>query len=212
MCFVGNLTAVTHNQWVDAELAWQKEKYPKLKLLRDRIVSDESTQVAYEKTLELIKTYGDELKGIIGSSASTAPGAGIAVAEKRMQDKIAVVGTGTPQMASAGLEDGSVKVVSIWDPVKVGYACAWIAREILKGGEIKDGMEVPQLGKITIKGKVIYGRRKRNLGYNKRQLQGLSLFLTVPKRMLAVTVTGCARSAAGYISRVKSTIRIIIAD
>lgn len=157
VCFVGNLTAVTHNQWVDAEIAWQKEKYPKLKLLRDRMVSDESTEVAYQKTLELIKTYGAELKGIIGSSASTAPGAGIAVAEKGLQDKIAVVGTGTPKMAAAGLEDGSIKVVSIWDPVKIGYACAWIARELLNGGQIKDGMEVPKLGKITIKGKVIYG-------------------------------------------------------
>ena len=44
--FVGNLTAVTHNQWVDAEIAWQKEKYPKMTLLRDRLVSDEKTEVA----------------------------------------------------------------------------------------------------------------------------------------------------------------------
>src|SRR3972149_6018147 len=71
ICFVGNLTAVTHNEWVDADIAWQKKKYPNMSLLRDRLVSDEKTEVAYEKTLDAIKTYGDKLKGILG-----APGFG----------------------------------------------------------------------------------------------------------------------------------------
>jgi simple sugar transport system substrate-binding protein len=157
ICFVGNLTAVTHNEWVDAEIAWQKEKYPNMRLLRDRLVSDEKTEVAYEKTLEAIKTYGDELKGIIGSSASDPPGAGLAVAEKGLQDKIAVVGTSIGSMSGPGLEDGSIKVVSIWDPQKIGYGAAYIIRRVLDGESVDDGMDVPGLGKIDIRGKVIYG-------------------------------------------------------
>jgi simple sugar transport system substrate-binding protein len=157
ICFVGNLTAVTHNQWVDAEIAWQKEKYPKMYALRDRLVSDEKTEVAYAKTLEAIKTYGDKLKGIIGSSASDPPGAGLAVAEKGLQDKIAVVGTSIGSMSGQGLEDGSIKVVSIWNPQNIGYAAAFIIKQVLEGKTVTNGMDVPALGKIEIRGKVIYG-------------------------------------------------------
>jgi simple sugar transport system substrate-binding protein len=155
--FVGNLTAVTHNQWVDAEIAWQKQKYPKMRLLRDRLVSNETTQVAYEKTLEAIKTYGDDLKGVIGSSASDPPGAGLAVAEKGLQDQISVVGTSIGSMAGQGLDDGSIKVVSIWDPQKIGYAATTIIKAVLDGKKLTNGMTVKGLGKITIRGKVITG-------------------------------------------------------
>jgi simple sugar transport system substrate-binding protein len=157
VCFVGNLTAVTHNQWVDAEIAWQKQKYPKMKLLRDRLVSSETTQVAYEKTLEAIKTYGDQLKGVIGSSASDPPGIGLAVAEKGLQDKVAVVGTSIGSMAGQGLEDGSIKVVSIWDPQKVGEGAVYVMKAVLDKKKVSNGMTVGGLGKITIKGKVVYG-------------------------------------------------------
>ena len=45
------------------------------------------------KVKELIKAYPD-LKGIQGSASTTAAGAGLAVEEKGLQDKIAVVGCG----------------------------------------------------------------------------------------------------------------------
>jgi simple sugar transport system substrate-binding protein len=174
ICFVGNLTAVTHNEWVDAELAWQKEKYPKMYALRDRLVSDEKTEVAYAKTLEAIKTYGDELKGIIGSSASDPPGAGLAVAEKGLQNKLAVVGTSIGSMSGPGLEDGSIKVVSIWDPQKIGYACAFIIKSVLDGEEVKNGMDVPGLGNIMIRGKVIYGDESGILDITKENYKNFS--------------------------------------
>jgi len=174
ICFVGNLTAVTHNEWVDAEIAWQKEKYPNMHLLRDRLVSDEKTEVCYEKTLEAIKTYGDELKGIIGSSASDPPGAGLAVAEKGLQDKIAVVGTSIGSMSGPGLEDGSIKVVSIWDPQKIGYGAAYIIKRVLDGEPVDDGMDVPGLGAIKIKGKVIYGDESGILDITKDNYKNFS--------------------------------------
>ena len=174
ICFVGNLTAVTHNEWVDAEIAWQKEKYPNMYLLRDRLVSDEKTEVCYEKTLEAIKTYGDELKGIIGSSASDPPGAGLAVAEKGLQDEIAVVGTSIGSMSGPGLEDGSIKVVSIWDPQKIGYGAAYIIKRVLDGESVDDGMDVPGLGKIDIRGKVIYGDKSGILDITKENYKDFS--------------------------------------
>ena len=174
ICFVGNLTAVTHNAWVDAEIAWQKEKYPKMYLLRDRLVSDERTEVAYEKTMEAIKTYGDELKGVIGSSASDPPGAGLAVAEKGLQDKIAVVGTSLGSMSGPGLEDGSIKVVSIWDPQKIGYDAVWVMKQVLEGKEVTNGTDVPGLGKIEIHDKVIYGDKSGILNITKENYKNFT--------------------------------------
>jgi simple sugar transport system substrate-binding protein len=174
ICFVGNLTAVTHNQWVDAEIAWQKEKYPKMYALRDRLVSDEKTEVAYAKTLEAIKTYGDKLKGIIGSSASDPPGAGLAVAEKGLQNKIAVVGTSIGSMSGQGLEDGSIKVVSIWNPQNIGYAAAFIIKQVLQGKTVANRMDVPALGKIEIRGKVIYGDASGILDITKENYKSFS--------------------------------------
>jgi simple sugar transport system substrate-binding protein len=174
ICFVGNLTAVTHNQWVDAEIAWQKEKYPKMYALRDRLVSDEKTEVAYAKTLEAIKTYGDKLKGIIGSSASDPPGAGLAVAEKGLQNKIAVVGTSIGSMSGQGLEDGSIKVVSIWNPQNIGYAAAFIIKQVLQGKTVTNRMDVPALGKIEIRGKVIYGDASGILDITKENYKSFS--------------------------------------
>ena len=174
VCFVGNLTAVTHNQWVDAEIAWQKEKYPKMFALRDRLVSDEKTEVAYAKTLEAIKTYGDKLKGVIGSSASDPPGAGLAVAEKGLQGKVAVVGTSLGSMSGQGLEDGSIKVVSLWNPQSIGYAAAFIIKQVLEGKPVTDGMDVPVLGKITIRGKVIYGGESGIQDFTKENYKSFS--------------------------------------
>ena len=174
ICFVGNLTAVTHNQWVDAEIAYQKEKYPRMRLLRDRLVSNETTQIAYEKTLDAIKTYGNELKGIIGSSASDPPGAGLAVAEKGLQDKVAVVGTSIGSMAGQGLEDGSIKVVSIWDPQKIGEGAVYVMKNVLEKKKVTSGMSVGGLGKITIKGKVVYGDVSGILDITKDNYKGFS--------------------------------------
>ncbi len=174
ICFVGNLTAVTHNTWVDAEIEWQKQNYPKMYLLRDRLVSDERTEVAYEKTMEAIKTYGDSLKGVIGSSSSDPPGAGLAVAEKGLQNKIAVVGTSIGSMAGPGLEDGSIKVVSIWNPQNIGYGAVWVIKELLEGRKIDNGMDVPGLGKIDIQDKVIYGDKSGILNITKENYKNFT--------------------------------------
>ncbi len=65
--FVGHLTAKTHNEWVDAAVAYQKEHYPKMKLVADKIESNEQQQTAYAKTKELLRTYPN-LKGVQGSA------------------------------------------------------------------------------------------------------------------------------------------------
>ncbi|MCL5985307.1 MAG: substrate-binding domain-containing protein [Actinobacteria bacterium] len=153
--FCGNLTAVTLNQWADAYIARQKEAYPDMKLVTDRIVSDENTQVAHDKTLELIKTYPN-LKGILGTSSAEAPGIGLAVEEKGLQDKISVVGPSIPSLTRDLLKTGAIDAISVRRPKGMGYVQVQLMYYLLTGKEIVDGMDFPGLGKIYLDGKNIY--------------------------------------------------------
>lgn len=151
----GGLSAANLNGWIDAGLKYAKEKYPKLKLVTDKVPSDEKQQVAYQKALELIKAYPN-LKGIIGFSTPAPLGAAQAVQEKGLQAKIAVVGTGLPTDSKPYLADGSLKVSTLWDPGQLGYLTVALAKLKLDKQEIKDGMDIPNVGKITVKdGKTI---------------------------------------------------------
>lgn len=151
----GGLSAANLNGWIDAGLKYAKEKYPKLKLVTDKVPSDEKQQVAYQKALELIKAYPN-LKGIIGMSTPAPLGAAQAVQEKGLQAKIAVVGTGLPTDSKPFLADGSLKVATLWDPGQLGYLTVALAKMKLEKKEIKDGMDVPNVGKIMVKdGKTI---------------------------------------------------------
>lgn len=151
----GGLSAANLNAWIDNGLEYAKTKYPKLKLVSDRIPTDEKQQVAYSKALELIKAYPN-LKGIIGISTPAPLGAAQAVQEKKLQDKIAVVGTSLPTDSKPYLEDGSLKVGTLWDPSKLGYLTVYLAKMKLEKKDISDGLDVPTIGKITVKeGKTI---------------------------------------------------------
>lgn len=146
----GGLSAANLNTWIDYGLKYAKERYPKLKLVTDKVPSDEKQQVAYAKALELIKAYPN-LKGIIGISTPAPLGAAQAVQEKGLQDKIAVVGTALPTDSKPYLEDGSLDVATLWDPSKLGYLTVYLAKAKLENKEIKDGMEVPNVGNIVVK-------------------------------------------------------------
>ncbi len=156
--FVGSLTSKSHNEWVDAAIARQKEAYPNMKLVTERIEEYDDQTVAYEKTKELLKTYPN-LKGIQGSAMSTAPGAGLAVEEKGLQDKVMVVGTSLVSVCGQYLESGGTKLISFWDPALAGYAMNTLAVMVLEGKEITDGMDLGLTGyeKIKKDGKLLFG-------------------------------------------------------
>jgi simple sugar transport system substrate-binding protein len=162
--FVGHLTSTTHNEWVDGEEMQAKDKYPNLKLATDRIEEKENQQIAYEKSLELLKTYPN-LKAIMGSAMSTVPGAAQAIEEKGRIGKVAAFGTCLPSVAGDYLESGAAKSIHFWVPADAGYATAMAAYTLLKGEKITEGTNLGRPGyeKITIKKNkhgvpVIYGQ------------------------------------------------------
>jgi simple sugar transport system substrate-binding protein len=162
--FVGHLTSTTHNEWVDGEEAEVKEKYPKLKMVTSRLEEQENQQLAYEKTLELLKTYPN-LKAIMGSAMSTQPGAAQAIEEKGLVGKVASFGTGLPSVTGEYILSGASQSFHFWVPANAGYVTAYIALQTLKGIEIKEGDNLGKPGyeSVTIQHNasgvpVVYGQ------------------------------------------------------
>lgn len=156
--FVGHVNSRTHCEWIDAAIARQKKKYPRMNLAIRRIEDHDDQTIAYEKTIELLKTCPN-LKGIVGSAMSTVPGASQAIEGKGLQNKVAVVGSCLVSACKQYLTSGAVKLISFWDPADAGYVMNKLAIMRLEGKKITEGMDlgVPGYNKIKIKGKIIYG-------------------------------------------------------
>jgi simple sugar transport system substrate-binding protein len=154
--YVGTLTTPLHNKWADAAIAYQKAHYPKMKLVADRYPGADEIDTAYKTTLDVIKAYPN-LKGILGFGSNGPIGAGNAVREKRLGKKIAVVGTVLPSQAKDLIADGIIREGFLWNPTDAGYAMVAVARLMLDGKPIKDGVEIPGLGKasVDVPGKLI---------------------------------------------------------
>ena len=83
----GGLSAANLNSWLDYGLAYAKTKYPNLRLVTDRVPTDEKQQLAYQKTLDLIKAYPN-LKGLVCVSTPAPIGAAQAVAERSEERRV----------------------------------------------------------------------------------------------------------------------------
>jgi simple sugar transport system substrate-binding protein len=147
--YVGSLTTPLHNIWADAAIAYQKANYPKMKLVADRFPGADEIDTAYKRTLEVIKAYPN-LKGILAFGSNGPIGAGNAVREKGLGKKIAVIGTVLPSQAKPLIMDGTIREGYLWNPADAGYAMVEVAKLVLGGGPIVDGVEIPGLGKAVV--------------------------------------------------------------
>ena len=147
--YVGTLTTPLHNKWADAAIAYQKANYPKMTLVTDRFPGADEIDTAYKTTLDVIKAYPN-LKGIIAFGSNGPIGGGNALREKHLGKKIAVVGTVLPSQAKPLLMDGDIRDGFLWNPVDAGYAMVAVAKLMLDGTPIDDGIEIPGLGKASV--------------------------------------------------------------
>lgn len=155
---VGSVTSKSHVDWVEGGVEYQKQKYPDMKLVADKVESNDDQKKAYEKMKELLKAH-PQLKGFQGSSAVDAPGAALAVEEAGLIGKVSVVGTSLPSIAGKYLENGALTAIEFWDPSDAGYAMNQIALKKLQDKELKDGTDLGVSGynKVTLMGNVFYG-------------------------------------------------------
>ena len=157
--FVGSLTSQTHNQWVDGAIAYQKEKYPNMKLVGNKNETFDDQQKAYEKAQEILRAFPN-VKGLQGSASTDVAGIGLAIEERGLADKTCVFGTSLPSIAGRYIETGAVDGIGFWDPAVAGYAMNKLAVMVMNGEEVKDGMDLGLDGYHSVKldGKVIYGQ------------------------------------------------------
>jgi Periplasmic binding protein domain len=77
-------------------------------------------------------------------------GAGSAVRDKGLSNKIAVIGTVVPSQAKPLIMDATIREGHLWNPTDAGYAMVAVAKLVLGGTPIVDGVEIPGLGKTVV--------------------------------------------------------------
>lgn len=149
---VAHVTNASHNEWADGGVKRAEEAYPNLTLLADepRVESEDNSEVAYNKTKELVKKYPD-LKGIMGTSSKDAPGVARAIEELGLKDKLFVSGTGMPNECRQFVKDGTLSSITLWDPADAGYAMCSLATKVLEGETIGNGLDLGVDGYTDLK-------------------------------------------------------------
>ncbi len=154
--YVGSLTVPLHNYWADVAVAYQKEKYPEMYEVTSRLPVAESIDDSFSTTQDLMRAHKD-LKGIIGFGSLGPIGAGQAVRSRRAADKVSVVGIMMPSQAYPYLRKGEIDKGFLWDPRDAGGALVAVAKQMLDGKKVEDGLTLAGLGeaKIDTEGRVI---------------------------------------------------------
>ena len=145
---IASLDAANLNTWRRFAEARAKEKYPKMTLVATE-VTKEDENFAREKVQTLLNAYPN-LKGIIAFDSNSVPGATEAVKRAAKVGKVAVVGNSTPNKMRPYIKDGALQSFYLWDPRALGSLTLALAKILVEGKPVTDGMEVPGFGKISI--------------------------------------------------------------
>ena len=120
-----------------------------MNLVADRFPGADEIDTAYKTALDVIKTYPN-LKGILAFGSNGPIGAGSAVRDKGLSNKIAVIGTVVPSQAKPLIMDGTIREGYLRNPRDAGYAMVAVAKLVLSGTPIAEGVEIPGLGKAVV--------------------------------------------------------------
>ncbi|MCB8836246.1 substrate-binding domain-containing protein [Aurantimonas sp. VKM B-3413] len=161
--FVGSLGSRTHMQWVGAGEENAKSKHPDMDLVDPNNESFDDANGTYEKAKEILRKHPD-IKGFQTSAGNDVLGVGRAIEEAGLTGKVCLVGTGLPNPSAAYLDSGAITAIGFWDPQKAGMAMNAIAKLLIEGKSVEDGMDlgVPGYEKVTVKpgagkGKLVIG-------------------------------------------------------
>jgi simple sugar transport system substrate-binding protein len=147
--FVGSLTVPLHNLWADAAIAYQRNHFPKMHLVADRYGVAESVDDSFNTTSDALLSHPN-LRGILTFGSQGPIGAGRAVRERGMAGKIAIVGGFSPTQGRKLLKEGVIAEGFFFNPREAGYALVYVAKMIVDGTPIRDGFEIPGLGRAKV--------------------------------------------------------------
>lgn len=155
---VAQLTAASHNQWVDSAYELQQEKYPNMSRFGDKVESMEDIDTGYQKVKEVL-TANNNIIAIQGSAMTDVPGAAKAVEEMGLQEQITIIGTSLVSVSGEYVRNGTIHTISFWDPALAGKAMIELSLAVLEGKEIKDGLNlnVPGYENLKLDGNQLYG-------------------------------------------------------
>ena len=145
--YVGSLSVPLHNAWADAAIAYLKENHPKMEPVADRFGVAESVDDSRRTALDLLRAHPD-LEGFLAFGSQGPIGAGRAIAERRKTGEVFVVGPFSPGQGRRLVHDGTVTGGFMWNPMEAGRIFVTLGDMLVKGQEIKDGMEIPGLGTV----------------------------------------------------------------
>jgi simple sugar transport system substrate-binding protein len=161
---VGSLTSKSQNEWIDGAVAYQKEHFPDMKLVTNRLETYDDANQDYNKLKEALTTY-PKVTGILGAPMPTSAGAGRLIAERNLKGKVFFSGTGLVSVAGQYIKNGDIDYIQFWDPAAAGYAMDELAVMVLqkKGADIKAGLDLGLPGYNALKvpdtgnPKILYG-------------------------------------------------------
>lgn len=145
--FVGSLTVPLHNAWADAANAYIKAKYPDMKLIGERYGVAESVDDSRKTALDLISA-NPNLKGFLAFGSQGPIGAGRAIEEKKAIGNIHVLGPFSPGQGRKLVKSGAIDGGFMWNPAEAGRVFVTMAKMLVDGTEIKDGMTIEGLGVV----------------------------------------------------------------
>lgn len=156
---VSGLTSASHIEWTTAAQEYAAENYPDLTMYGDLIESKDDQSIAYEKVKEAL-TANPDINAIMGCSMTDASGAALAVEELGLAGQVKIVGTGLVSNAGNYVTNGTIDMVTFWDPALAGKALIEIAVKQLDGEEITDGTDLGVEGynNVTLDGNVLQGQ------------------------------------------------------
>jgi len=111
-------------------------KYPNLKLVADKVADGQAT-TALNIMTDLI-TADPDLKGVFASNLIMAQGAGQAIAENKLQNRIALVGFDNDDKLVKFLGDGVIYALIVQDPYRMGYDGIKTALAASKGEKVPE--------------------------------------------------------------------------
>ena len=98
------------------------------------------SETAYQKTLEAIEKY-DNLSLIYATNENTSVGACKAIAEKKLEHQINVIGFDSSSTQIQYLMDGVLDGMIVQNPYNMGYLGVRYAHQVLEGKEIPDSID-----------------------------------------------------------------------
>ena len=144
---IASLDVANLNTWRRFAEARAEARYPKMKLVT-REVTKEDENYARQKVETLLNAHPD-LKGIIAFDSNSVPGAAEAIKRSGKIGRVALTGNSTPGKMRPYIKEGVLESFYLWDPAALGALTVRLAKMLVGGQELREGMTIPGHGTLV---------------------------------------------------------------